>query len=87
MVAVKKQHQLTHSNFILLPVRLLTKDYQRAGADVLQAFTFYATDGKLDTSESAKSYTVCFFCSNITFSKGAVNARTLEVRKHPCQFI
>ncbi|XP_023930687.1 betaine--homocysteine S-methyltransferase 1 isoform X2 [Lingula anatina] len=38
-------------------VRQLHRDFLRAGADVLQAFTFYSTDGKLSTSEGGKVFT------------------------------
>ncbi|XP_074648847.1 S-methylmethionine--homocysteine S-methyltransferase BHMT2-like [Tubulanus polymorphus] len=34
----------------------LHKEFARAGADVMQAFTFHATDGMLQCSESAKNY-------------------------------
>ncbi|XP_074649076.1 S-methylmethionine--homocysteine S-methyltransferase BHMT2-like [Tubulanus polymorphus] len=36
----------------------LHKEFARAGADVMQAFTFHATDGMLQCSESAKNYNV-----------------------------
>ncbi|XP_074662977.1 betaine--homocysteine S-methyltransferase 1-like [Tubulanus polymorphus] len=34
----------------------LHKEFARAGADVIQAFTFHATDGKLQLSDTAKQY-------------------------------
>ncbi|XP_013406704.1 betaine--homocysteine S-methyltransferase 1 [Lingula anatina] len=37
-------------------VRQLHREFQRAGADVLQAFTFYSTDGKLNIVEGKKDY-------------------------------
>ena len=48
----------------VLAVKQLHKDFQRAGSDVLQLFTFYASDSKLQSSHAAKQYTV-----SITVSK------------------
>lgn len=39
-------------------VRQLHREFLRAGSDVLQAFAFYAAEGKLSSSTTSKSYTV-----------------------------
>ena len=46
--------------YVLLSVRQLHREFLRAGADVMQAFTFYASDDKLENrgNEAQSKYTV-----------------------------
>ena len=53
----------------VLTVKQLHKDFQRAGSDVLQLFTFYATDSKLHSSHTAKQYTVSITVSKVFIAK------------------
>ena len=51
-------NQQMSSWFLRPPVKQLHSDFLRAGADVIQAFSFYATDGKLRSNVATKDYTV-----------------------------
>lgn len=50
--------------FFICVVRQLHRDFAHAGCDVLQAFTFYATDSKLAITEDQKCYTVSGKCDS-----------------------
>lgn len=64
---------------ILLAVRQLHREFLRAGSDVMQAFTFYASDDKLENrgNEAQSKYTVSAFNFH---SSGDV----LKIQKEGC---
>ena len=43
---------------VLFSVEQLHREYLWAGADVIEAFSFYANDGKMQSADSARMYTV-----------------------------
>ena len=47
-------------NFVTIAVKQLHREFLRAGADVMQAFTFYASDDKLQNrgNEASEKLTV-----------------------------
>lgn len=56
------------SSFII--VRQISKEFLRAGADIIQAFTFYASDDKLENraNESLNKHTVSINIPNLHHS-------------------
>ena len=60
------------SYFSKFTVKQLHREFLRAGADVMQAFTFYASDDKLKNrgNQASSQYTVSVLCSFIQSTCG-----------------
>ena len=69
-------------------MKQLHTDFLRAGADVLQAFTFYATDGKLKTSGHTYKVKILKFSIEVdTLFYVCFSAHTCQIHLSIFQFV